>query len=607
MSICLNMIVKNESAILRSTLENLTKYIKFSYWVICDTGSTDGTQDIIKTFFAGKNIPGELHEDKWENFGHNRTLALERAYKKSDYILIFDADDSFKGNFKLPKLESTAAKTPNTIDRISCKFGYGDDFTWYRPVILNNNIKWKYFGVLHEYIDCIEPGYQPVSINVDGDYYIEARTIGGDRNRDDKKYYKDAILLEKALEEETDQGLKSRYTFYCAQSFRDYHDFPNAIKYYLMRTTQGCFEEEIHVSYFNAGKLMIGVNEMRKTNETLPSYSEQEIEKTLFDGWKMMRDRSECLYELAKYYRIKGDYDKGYFYAKIGSKIPFPTHRVLFLYKDVYNWRLKDELGICSYYIGRYNESIRACQKIMRTNVDQRLIQNMYFSVNVILKSVTTIPSRMVILTKNRLLGLTLVINYKETMDLVKILINSLILNVKDIYKIERIIISCPDKKVKELEEFKISFPFFEIVSYKHPSHLLGNIKSKLNRNDRYIFYLEDGWIAFTQKTYFNKSLSILNYEKKYGQFIYNRENGVSIDAYLSKAEGVSFPDPKDNDNEKKKYYENTKYKTPATSPVLFRREFFDAMTTFENPVDEPFTTIFQNEINFSKIKKQEQ
>lgn len=606
MSICLNMIVKNESAIIRSTLENLTKYVKFAYWVICDTGSTDGTQDIIKTFFADKKIPGELHEDKWENFGHNRTLALQRAYKKSDYILIFDADDSFKGNFKLPKLESTAVKKPDSIDRISCKFGYGDDFTWYRPVIVNNNIKWKYFGVLHEYIDCIETDYQPRSMNVDGDYYIEARTIGGDRNRDDKKYYKDAILLEKALEDEQDQGLKSRYTFYCAQSFRDYHDFPKAIKYYLMRTTQGCFDEEIHVSYFNAGKLMIAVNEMRKTNETLPSYSEQEIEKTLFDGWKFMRDRSECLYELAKYFRLKGEYDRGYFYAKIGSKIPFPIHRVLFLHKDVYTWRLRDELGISSYYIGRYEESIRACQKILRLNVDQRLIQNMLFSVNVILKSITSIPSRMIMFTKNRLMGLTLVINYKETLDLVKILINSLIINVKDIYKIERFIITCPENKVKDLDEFKSIFTFFEIVSYKHTSHLLGNIKSKLNRHDRYIFYLEDGWIAFAQKNYFNKPLSVLNYDKKHGQFIYNRENGLSIDAYLSKAEGLSFPDPKDNDREKKKYYENGKYKTPASSPVLFRREFFDAMSSFDKPVDEPFTTIFQNQIDFSKIKKQE-
>ena len=57
-SICLNMIVKNESSIIETTLKNLCKYIKFTYWVICDTGSTDNTPEIILNFFKNKNIPG---------------------------------------------------------------------------------------------------------------------------------------------------------------------------------------------------------------------------------------------------------------------------------------------------------------------------------------------------------------------------------------------------------------------------------------------------------------------------------------------------------------------------------------------------------------------
>jgi hypothetical protein len=43
-TICLNMIVKDESHIIVKTLEMLCSKIKFSYWVICDTGSTDNTK-----------------------------------------------------------------------------------------------------------------------------------------------------------------------------------------------------------------------------------------------------------------------------------------------------------------------------------------------------------------------------------------------------------------------------------------------------------------------------------------------------------------------------------------------------------------------------------
>ena len=93
-TICLNMIVKNEAHIIVDTFNNILKYIPLTYWVISDTGSTDGTQQVIRDYFKSKNIDGELFQDEWRDFGHNRTLALQHAYKKTDYLFIFDADDS---------------------------------------------------------------------------------------------------------------------------------------------------------------------------------------------------------------------------------------------------------------------------------------------------------------------------------------------------------------------------------------------------------------------------------------------------------------------------------------------------------------------------------
>ena len=102
-TICLNMIVKDESHIIKGTLEMLCNKINFDYWVICDTGSTDDTPKIITDFFKQKKIKGELHNEKWVNFAHNRTSALEKAYKKTDLLLVFDADDELHGNFNFPQ------------------------------------------------------------------------------------------------------------------------------------------------------------------------------------------------------------------------------------------------------------------------------------------------------------------------------------------------------------------------------------------------------------------------------------------------------------------------------------------------------------------------
>jgi len=67
-TICLNMIVKNEGLVIEKWPGLVETLI--DYWVIVDTGSTDGTQKVIKNFL--KDVPGELHERPWINFAHNR-------------------------------------------------------------------------------------------------------------------------------------------------------------------------------------------------------------------------------------------------------------------------------------------------------------------------------------------------------------------------------------------------------------------------------------------------------------------------------------------------------------------------------------------------------
>ena len=56
-SLCLCMIVRDEAGTIERCLESCRPAI--DYWVICDTGSTDRTPELIRGALAG--IPGELH------------------------------------------------------------------------------------------------------------------------------------------------------------------------------------------------------------------------------------------------------------------------------------------------------------------------------------------------------------------------------------------------------------------------------------------------------------------------------------------------------------------------------------------------------------------
>src|SRR6201993_3432328 len=109
-AICLNMIVRNEAHIIGETLDSVAPYI--SSWVIVDTGSDDGTQELIRNHMARLGIPGELHERPWRNFGHNRTEALNLAQGHGDYIWVIDADDTVVGAPEFTELRADVYELP---------------------------------------------------------------------------------------------------------------------------------------------------------------------------------------------------------------------------------------------------------------------------------------------------------------------------------------------------------------------------------------------------------------------------------------------------------------------------------------------------------------
>lgn len=86
-TLCLNMIVRNEMPNLERCLSSIANHI--DCWVIGDTGSTDSTPDFIRTFFAKRDLHGELHSFPYVNFELARNTALDRARQSAlpfDYL-----------------------------------------------------------------------------------------------------------------------------------------------------------------------------------------------------------------------------------------------------------------------------------------------------------------------------------------------------------------------------------------------------------------------------------------------------------------------------------------------------------------------------------------
>jgi GR25 family glycosyltransferase involved in LPS biosynthesis/tetratricopeptide (TPR) repeat protein len=356
-TICLNMIVKNEAHIIRETFDNILKYIPLSYWVISDTGSTDGTQQIIKDYFKSRNINGELFQDEWRDFGYNRTLALQHANKKTDYLFIFDADDSIHGDFKIPDNHMFHGEMYNL------KFG-GDNVAYVRPLLINNHLEWRFNGVLHEFLSCVSKSVEGTIVN--GNYYIESGRKGS-RSKDPEKYKKDAEVLKRAYYtdiDKPDKGLSNRYAFYCAQSYKDCGMIKEAIEWYKMVADKlDTWAQERYYSCFVLGDLYMRNNDFENAIRYL-------TKSILFDHERVEGVALACEILLQREMYLLccslGDHFLGH---------TSPPPNKLFLFEPFYFNHIEYSCSIAGFYCGKHELGYECCKKIITTrcidNVDK--------------------------------------------------------------------------------------------------------------------------------------------------------------------------------------------------------------------------------------------
>ena len=355
--ICLCMIVKNEAPVIRRCLDSVHSII--DYWVIVDTGSTDGTQDIIREHL--KELPGELHERPWRDFAHNRSEALTLARPHADYSLIIDADDAleFPAGFQLPELTADSY----VLDILDTGTRYQ------RTQLVRNSLAWRYEGVLHEYLTCEGAGavgHLPI---------LMRRNHDGARRRDPETYRKDAAILESALLTETNPFLIARYTFYLAQSYFDCGEKAKAIDAYLRRAELGYWDQEIFISLYKAAQLKDELGHDR-----------EEVIALYLRASDAAPSRAEALHGASRLCRYAGRNQEGYEIAKRGLALTAPTDG-LFVEPWIYDYGLRDEFAVNAYWAEYYRECIDACLSLLAASTlpvgdRDRVIANARFALD---------------------------------------------------------------------------------------------------------------------------------------------------------------------------------------------------------------------------------
>ncbi len=353
-TICLNMIVKNESHVIVETLENILAHIPIDYWAISDTGSTDNTVELIENFFKAKKIKGKIYHDQWVNFSHNRNLALDHCIGQSDYIFISDADDRFEGTLILPELSADAYELRmRSAER---------EFYFYKKLILKNNNLFQWVGVLHEGLIATQPNVSKVV--VEGDYYVQVGHFG-DRSKDPEKYLNDALLLEQNIPLENDHKLKSRYMFYCACSYHDAKMHEKAIEWFKQRKQikLADFDEEQWLSFLHLGMQY----EILKDDANAIYYWLQ--------GFNQYPDRAESLYHVVRVLNNQNQFNSAFLLLPTLRQIQLPSDHGG-VEKNVYIYGIEYESVRTLLGLNKYPEALDSIyQLILKPIYTQPLAQ----------------------------------------------------------------------------------------------------------------------------------------------------------------------------------------------------------------------------------------
>lgn len=333
-SVVLCMIVKNETKVLSRCLLSVLPHI--THWCVVDTGSTDGTQDLVRAFLHG--LPGELLEQPWVSEDVNRNQALEAARKLGDYVLWIDADEVLQADegFTWPEL---------TADAYDITVRYGST-SYARVQLLKSSLPWTWHGRVHPYLEATGSTAPVLMPGVCTIPYPEGASWA-----DPDKYKKHVALLEQDVREHPDNA---RFRYYLAQSYRDAGDPATARHHYLFRAgmTTGWAEETWSAQYRAAQMAeKLGVDSDILVCEYL-------------EAWRARPRRAEPLHAIARHLNWRGEYAAALMFARQAAVLPMPEDR-LFVEADVYQWRALDELTLAAIHAGHSAEAQSAFYELM--------------------------------------------------------------------------------------------------------------------------------------------------------------------------------------------------------------------------------------------------
>jgi glycosyltransferase involved in cell wall biosynthesis len=362
--LALNFICKDESHVIETMLNSAKDVVDLI--VATDTGSTDGTQQIIRNFGEKHGIPTYVFDRPFDDFEKSRNHAMQKLREVVGELgwdpnkvhgFWFDCDEQL-----VPAKGFRKEQFTKDLYMINTYIG---NMKYTRNTFFKVSKPFRWYGPVHEFIVCDE---QNITSGLAEGIHVDVKMTGNSWQGDiSKKYLSHAHKLEAYIAENRQDP---RWIFYTAQSYHDSASMRDnreeneerlrrSLRYYRERVARvDGYPEEIFYSQYRIGTIM-------RILEDPWNLTHQELLK----AYAIDPLRAESIKVIIDYYLQMNEWHMAYMYTKFAKmnfhgKNPYPT-RLLFVDEATYVWKIAEAHSAACFYTGRMDEARSTYQEIL--------------------------------------------------------------------------------------------------------------------------------------------------------------------------------------------------------------------------------------------------
>ena len=355
----LTMIVKDEAGTMGETVRSAAPHI--DHWTIMDTGSTDGTQDVVRGNLT--DVPGELIEKPFVDFATTRNDALKAHGGRTAYTFMPDADFTFENMWRLRTIAWRLEQECRHWSSHACGKSMRvvrqtNDMAVQMQVVfptsqhaLGELEGWHYHYPVHE-VSALGPDHAGEYIIVPRDTFAMRFMHGRVFHTKSEQRWRDfdvRILEAEKVKAPND----SRVAFYLARTYNQVGDLELALDEFQRRIDLGGWYQEVFYSLLEQGRILARLgrdptDKFKQAHVLVPNRAEPLFELACWEQKQVEACEGKGLWLEACRFRHRA---LGYTYAKHAAATPYPPPGTLFISSQVYDTASAQQLVVHGYFL----------------------------------------------------------------------------------------------------------------------------------------------------------------------------------------------------------------------------------------------------------------